>query len=405
MNKVTTVNLNGNAYQLEETGYDTLRSYLEAAGRRLEGNPDKNEIIADIEQAIADKFRAILGAFKSVVSAAEVAQIVAEMGPVQDPSGNDAEPGPASQPAASSFGGAAPGGTPGGYGSAPGARKRLYKFKEGAMIGGVCNGVAVYFDIDVTIVRLIFALTTLMWGIGPIAYLLMLIIVPTAHTPEEKAAATGAPSTAEEFIRRAKEGYYEGMKTFGDRRAHREWRRKFKREMRGWSRDFKQDMREHAHEWRGNWHRYWAPTSEPNPAAWFALPFLWVLRAVLGFAAFLAVISLLSDGTVFGLLPPHGVPLWAGLLFIILVYQLLVWPLRALRWMFLGHSRYGAHPLAQIAGVLHSLVWLTCLVLLVWYANRHVPHFREGVEHLRLAAHQAVDEVQQWWDRPKAALN
>ena len=66
MNKVITINLNGNAYQLEDRGYDALRAYLDNAARRLEGNPDKDEIVADIEQAIADKFRALLSATKTV---------------------------------------------------------------------------------------------------------------------------------------------------------------------------------------------------------------------------------------------------------------------------------------------------------------------------------------------------
>ena len=65
MNRVTIIQLNGNAYQREESGYEALRSYLDNAARRLEGNPDKDEIIADIEQAIAEKFRALLGASNS----------------------------------------------------------------------------------------------------------------------------------------------------------------------------------------------------------------------------------------------------------------------------------------------------------------------------------------------------
>ena len=83
MNKVITINLNGVAYQLEEGGYDALRAYLDHAARRLEGNPDKDEIITDIEQAIADKFRALLGAHKTVVNTKEVTGVIAEMGPVE----------------------------------------------------------------------------------------------------------------------------------------------------------------------------------------------------------------------------------------------------------------------------------------------------------------------------------
>ena len=40
MQKVITINLNGNAYQLDETGYEALRAYLDQAGARLAGNPD-----------------------------------------------------------------------------------------------------------------------------------------------------------------------------------------------------------------------------------------------------------------------------------------------------------------------------------------------------------------------------
>jgi hypothetical protein len=53
MNKVITINLGGTAYQLEEGGYDALRAYLEAAAARLQGNPDREEILSDIEGAIS----------------------------------------------------------------------------------------------------------------------------------------------------------------------------------------------------------------------------------------------------------------------------------------------------------------------------------------------------------------
>src|SRR4030095_4052904 len=81
MQKVISINLNGNAYQLDERGYEVLLAYLEHAGRQLAGNPDRAEIVADLEQAIADKCVRVLGAHKSVVTAAEVDQIIKEMGP------------------------------------------------------------------------------------------------------------------------------------------------------------------------------------------------------------------------------------------------------------------------------------------------------------------------------------
>ncbi|HET7535153.1 MAG TPA: hypothetical protein VFJ90_01770, partial [Candidatus Didemnitutus sp.] len=84
MNKVIIIHLNGHAYHLEEGGYDALRVYLDSAARQLEGNPDKDEIIADIEQAIADKCRAVLSASRTVVLTSDIEAIIAEMGPVDD---------------------------------------------------------------------------------------------------------------------------------------------------------------------------------------------------------------------------------------------------------------------------------------------------------------------------------
>ena len=72
MRKVTTINLNSNAFQIDEAGYESLRRYLEDAERALAGNPDREEILTDLEQAIADKCRAMLGSHKTVVSAEEI---------------------------------------------------------------------------------------------------------------------------------------------------------------------------------------------------------------------------------------------------------------------------------------------------------------------------------------------
>jgi len=56
MNKVITVNLNGTAYQVEESGYNALEEYLSGAAARLRGNPDLTEIMSDLEQAIAELY-------------------------------------------------------------------------------------------------------------------------------------------------------------------------------------------------------------------------------------------------------------------------------------------------------------------------------------------------------------
>ncbi len=58
-------------------------------------------------------------------------------------------------------------------------KKRLYRSKKEQVIGGVCGGIAEYVNADPTIVRLIWALVTVLsWGLGIIAYLLAWIIIP-----------------------------------------------------------------------------------------------------------------------------------------------------------------------------------------------------------------------------------
>ncbi|MCK5624314.1 PspC domain-containing protein [Candidatus Pacearchaeota archaeon] len=57
--------------------------------------------------------------------------------------------------------------------------KKLYRNTKNKMIAGVCSGIAEYLDADPTIVRLIWAIATLISiGAGIIAYLIAWIIVP-----------------------------------------------------------------------------------------------------------------------------------------------------------------------------------------------------------------------------------
>jgi phage shock protein PspC (stress-responsive transcriptional regulator) len=388
MNKVIIINLNGNAYQLEESGYDALRAYLDTAGRRLEGNPDRDEIIADIEQAIADKFRALLGANKSVVVGKEVESVIAEMGNVEDASGGAASAQPGSQQAPKPEQPRA---------EAQGSPKRLYKIHEGAMIAGVCNGIAAYTNIDVTIIRILFAILALTYGSGVLLYLLMALLLPAANTSTEKAAAYGAPSTSQEFIRRAREGYYEGMKTFKDKRAHREWKRRFKAEMRGWRQDFSREFHQNTNQWAQNWRQHWATHPHPGFGSWILIPILTILCFVVWFSAIVAVVSFLSNGTVFGMPFFSGIPAWLGIVFIIFFFSLITWPIKMMRRSL--YWGYGPGYPGPVPHVLNGLVWVAVVALMIWIAQRHSFHLREAVNDLPHEVHRAVDSVRDWWDR------
>lgn len=57
-------------------------------------------------------------------------------------------------------------------------KKKLYRSDEGKMLGGVCAGLAEYFGIDATIIRLIWVFLVLTAGTGILAYIIALIIIP-----------------------------------------------------------------------------------------------------------------------------------------------------------------------------------------------------------------------------------
>ncbi len=60
--------------------------------------------------------------------------------------------------------------------------KKLTKSNTNKQISGVCGGIAEYFDIDPTLVRLAWLLFTLAGGSGIIAYIIAAIIIPEADT-------------------------------------------------------------------------------------------------------------------------------------------------------------------------------------------------------------------------------
>ena len=57
-------------------------------------------------------------------------------------------------------------------------KKRLYKSSTDKKVCGVCGGIANYFDVDPTVIRLLWVIFTLAGGSGLIAYIIAAIIMP-----------------------------------------------------------------------------------------------------------------------------------------------------------------------------------------------------------------------------------
>ena len=58
--------------------------------------------------------------------------------------------------------------------------KKLYKSNTNKMLEGVCGGIAEYFGVDPTIVRLAWVVFCVLGGSGILAYIIAAIIIPSA---------------------------------------------------------------------------------------------------------------------------------------------------------------------------------------------------------------------------------
>ncbi|NCC69984.1 PspC domain-containing protein [bacterium] len=67
--------------------------------------------------------------------------------------------------------------------------KKLYRSQKDYVLGGVCGGIAEYFDVDSILVRLV-AIILIFSGAGLLIYLLMWIVVPVEGNNDEKIKKT-----------------------------------------------------------------------------------------------------------------------------------------------------------------------------------------------------------------------
>lgn len=74
--------------------------------------------------------------------------------------------------------------------------RRLYRSKYDRQIAGVCGGLAAYFNVEPTIVRVIFLLITFMGGPGLLLYIVLALVVPEedAEKPKHNSSDDEVPS-------------------------------------------------------------------------------------------------------------------------------------------------------------------------------------------------------------------
>jgi phage shock protein PspC (stress-responsive transcriptional regulator) len=207
MKKVININFQGRVIPIEESAYDELKQYTESLRRFFAKEEGRDEIINDIEGRIAELFGERLKKGSTCITDEDVANIIAGMGRPEDFEGEEGN-------MQSQLGGektqqesSRPNFEP--YTQTP--KGRLYRDTNDKVLGGVCSGIAAYFRIDPTIVRLIFVLFTFSGGAGFLTYILFWIILPSKpishiastkrlyRNPEEKVIAGVAGGIATYF--------------------------------------------------------------------------------------------------------------------------------------------------------------------------------------------------------------
>jgi len=365
MQKVVGINLNGRAYHVEEPGYDALVAYLDRARARLADNPDRDEILADFEQAIAEKCDRLLGPHKTVVAAAEIERILKEMGPVD---AGDAE-GAAAAGGAGEPPPAAKNPTP--------SSKRLYQIREGAMISGVCAGLAAYLDVDVTVIRVAFVILAIVTkGVWLLAYGVMMFVIPYAETAEERAAASGRPFTAQELIDQAKRNY-------ADFKTNKDWKRHWRRQQREWHRRWRYATAPHV----------WNLQASYASQVWMraTAPIAGLITAGLTLALMFGLFSLTTRHAAFGVPLPDGMPLWVGIAILLGLYQAIAMP-------FMAMQRAAAHPgtpgLMVWMSPVANLFWLAAIGYSIWYGYHQVPAVHDAIDRVLATLSQTAADMQ-----------
>jgi phage shock protein PspC (stress-responsive transcriptional regulator) len=172
MKLTVSINLGGYSFNIDEDAYAELKRYLKNLELHFAGEESSSEILSDIETRMAELFRAKLTGYKQVITIEDVHQVISVLGTPEDISDNE-------RPSArEKF-------------ASPGYH-RMYRDPDHRVIGGVCSGMAAYWDIEIWLVRVIFFIL-LMMGVGILIYLILYIVLPEARTTAEKIEMKGNP--------------------------------------------------------------------------------------------------------------------------------------------------------------------------------------------------------------------
>ncbi len=181
MKKNISINISGIIFHIEEDGYETLRKYLDSVNKYFAAFDDNSEILSDIESRIAEIFLSKLNDGKQVITSEDVSSLIATMGSVSDFKAAEEQEFAAGEPAKEARQEKSS--------ASSQAHKKLVRDESRKILGGVCAGLAHYFNIDPVWPRLLLALLTIgTSGIFLVVYIVLWIVLPAADLEDQTTA-------------------------------------------------------------------------------------------------------------------------------------------------------------------------------------------------------------------------
>ena len=180
MQRIIQINIAGRVLPIEEDAYVILKEYITSLQRQFK-DEDGKEIIEDIENRIAELFSIRLQGGSTAIDRSDVQKVIDTLGAASDlHDGPTSSSTQGSRQYTYSQSQQRTTGNPYTY-----THDRLLRNPYDKVIGGVCSGLARYFDVDPVIIRLIMVVLFLVFGVGFIAYLIAWAVIPAAKSPEE----------------------------------------------------------------------------------------------------------------------------------------------------------------------------------------------------------------------------
>lgn len=178
MQKTLTINISGIIFHIEEDAYESLSKYLSTIKGYFSKTDGGNEIMSDIEARIAELLQAKINVAKQVILLGDVEHVMNVMGkPEEFGAEQNKEESKISEEQHT-------------YGEEK-TKRRLFRNPDEKAIGGVCSGLAAYFDIDIVWVRLAMFLLVFFGGVSLWVYIILWIVIPEAKTTADKLAMRG----------------------------------------------------------------------------------------------------------------------------------------------------------------------------------------------------------------------